>query len=230
MLQVVIVAGGEGVRLRPLTEKTPKSMTPVQGKPYLEYQLQMLKKHGFRDIVMCIGYLGDQIRSYFGDGSKLDLNITYSIEKELLGTGGAIKNAETELDDDFFVMWGDNFLELDFTEMLSEYEKAKTAGMISVYRNTEKRVDHNVFVDDENYVRIYKKREELEEMNGVEAGVSIFNKKILEYIPVSKKISLEEQIYPKLIEEHQLKCYWTDVKYYDIGTFERLKIFEEVLQ
>lgn len=230
MPQVAVVAGGEGVRLRPLTEDIPKPMIPVSGKPFLEYLLIMLRRHNFRSIVICTGYLGEQIKSHFSDGGKFDLEISYSEEKELMGTGGALKLAEDLLEDTFFVMWGDNYLELNFLEMQERFHHYGKLGMISVYPNREKRVNHNVLVNENNDIMIYNKSHESAEMNGVEAGVSIFNKKFLDHIPENEKVSLEVQVYPKLISDRQLKGYWCETKYYDIGTFERLKIFEEVIK
>ena len=106
-MQVAILAGGLATRLRPLTAKIPKSLIQIQSKPFLEYQLEFLKRGGVKDIVLCIGYLGEQIEEYFGNGKKFGVNISYSHEdKNLLGTAGALKNAQNLLQDTFFTMYG----------------------------------------------------------------------------------------------------------------------------
>jgi NDP-sugar pyrophosphorylase family protein len=227
MFQVVILAGGVGKRLMPMTENVPKSMTQINGKPFLEYLLKLLLKNNFKNVVLCIGYLGEPIRSYFSDGREFGLNIAYSEETELLGTGGAIKNAQNLLEEKFFVVYGDNYLPLQYHEMQEQFDRSNKIGLLSIYNNTEKRVPHNVYINNENQIKIYNKQKELPRMNGVEAGVSVFNKKLLEYIPDNVRISLEEKIYPKLIDNNELFGYLNDIKYYDIGTFERLKVFEE---
>ncbi len=96
-MQAVILAGGLGTRFRPLTLKTPKPMIPVIGKPYLEYQLQYLKSYDITNILLCVGYLGEEIENYFGDGQSREMCINYSFENKPLGTGGALKNAKNYL-------------------------------------------------------------------------------------------------------------------------------------
>ena len=101
---VVILAGGIGSRLGKLTKKTPKALVKINGKPFIYYQLNLLRKKGIKEVILCIGYLGGQIKKYVGDGKKFNLNVKYSYEKKLLGTGGAVKNAFSFIKKDFFII------------------------------------------------------------------------------------------------------------------------------
>src|SRR4030042_2049656 len=113
-MQMVIICGGLGTRLGHLTKYTPKSMIPVEGKPFLEYQIENLKKQSITNIVLCVGHLSEKIEEYFGNGEKFGVNLKYSYDKEKpLGQIGAVKNAELLLKDTFFIMYGDSFLSVD---------------------------------------------------------------------------------------------------------------------
>ncbi len=237
--QALILAGGEGSRLRPITEKIPKSMIEVKGKPFLEHQLELLAKNGVKEVVLCVGYLWEQIKDYFGNHymSLLDTKIAlrYSVESRFLGTGGAVKNAEKFIKEFFFILYGDTYLPIDFQTMGELIFKKDVAGVVSVYSNSDKITNNNIITDNDGFIIKYDKIQEISEMNGVEAGVSLFNKKILALLPrveeiaPDQKVSLEMEIYPKLIIQHQLFGYRTDTRFYDMGTFERLKTISEVL-
>ncbi len=109
--QIVVLAGGMATRLGDLTRNTPKSMVKINGKPFLEYQLEMFKRSGFNRVLVCLGHLGKQIESYFGDGSRFAIDIKYSYEDKPLGTAGALKTAGPLLDERFFTIYGDSYLE-----------------------------------------------------------------------------------------------------------------------
>jgi NDP-sugar pyrophosphorylase family protein len=227
-MQVVILAGGLGTRLRPLTYKIPKAMVPIKGKPFLEHQLKILKNNGLNDILICIGYLGEEVKKYFGDGEKWGLNIEYSFEREPLDTGGAIKNAEDHLENEFLVLYGDTFLNINYKDLISYSRKKAKLGTIVVFKNKPKIFKNNIEVNDKKEVIAYNKREE-DKANCVDAGVEIFKKTVLELIPPNKVISLEKDIYPILIEKRELIAYLTDHRFYDIGTFEQLKKINQIL-
>jgi len=236
--QALILAGGEGTRLKPITEKIPKSMVEINNKPFLEYQLELLAKNGISDVILCVGYLWEQIKDYFGDTflSKTGLKIAlkYSVEPRLLGTGGAIKNAEKFIGNFFFMIYGDTFLPINYQALGQLIIKKNTIGVTSVYKNLDKIVNNNIKVDESGYVIKYNKHQPSPDMIGVEAGASVFTKQLLEYLPTEipedQTISLEIDIYPKLIIQRQLFGYLTDIRFYDIGTFERIEIISEVLR
>ena len=113
-MQIAVLCGGQATRLYPITKTIPKSMVLVAGKPFLEHQIYLFKKNKIFDIVLCAGFLADQIEEYFGNGKKFGVNIKYSVEKEKLDTGGALKNAIHLLDDQFFIIYGDSYLTIDY--------------------------------------------------------------------------------------------------------------------
>ena len=116
----IILAGGLGTRLRPLTEETPKPLLPLRGKPILQHIIEQLARKGVKKIILSIGYKAAQIRQYFGDGSRFGVTIQYVIEAEPLGTGGAVKEAARSLTEPFFLVWADNLTDIDFQQMIHE--------------------------------------------------------------------------------------------------------------
>ncbi|MFH1651370.1 MAG: nucleotidyltransferase family protein, partial [Chloroflexota bacterium] len=122
---MVILIGGEGTRLRPLTWKIPKAMVPILNKPFLVHLLEYLKLHGVDEAILALGYLPDPIQSHLGDGAQLGVKLVYSVEDQPLGTAGAVKLAEAHLDEPFLVFNGDVITEIDLTEMLKQHRKVK---------------------------------------------------------------------------------------------------------
>lgn len=243
-MQAVILAGGAGTRLRPLTLNTPKPMLDVNGKPFLLYIVEELKKYNVKDIVLCVGYLPEKFQEFFGDGSKFGIQIQYSLEKEFLGTAGAIKLAEKCLADDFLVLNGDTYLPLNYADVYEKFRAADKSGMIVVYDNIEFAAEPNIAIDQQNNVIAYAKKEPLKkgdqlieveidhtrDYKYVDAGVYVFKKEMLDLVQAGKFVSLEGDIYSKLIQKRQLKAYPTSERYYDLGTPERLADIRTVLK
>jgi len=230
-MQAVILCGGKGIRLRPLTDKTPKPMLMINGKPFLEHQILYLKSQGITDFVLCAGHLWEQIRGYFGDGSKLGVKIGYSIEKKLLGTGGALKLAEKYLDGTFFVIYGDSFLPINYREAYDKARKTNKICVLVVYDNEEDTsVKNNIALDENGLVVKYDKISFDENMKFVDAGVMVTNKKILELIPPNQRVSLENELFARFINIQELASIKTKQRFYDIGTPERLREIEKILK
>jgi NDP-sugar pyrophosphorylase family protein len=231
-MQIVILAGGLGTRLRPRTLTVPKPMIPVLGKPYLYYQLDYLKRQGIGEALLLIGYLGEKIRDYFGDGGSFGMALDYSVEKELLGTGGALKLAEGKIHDDFFVIYGDSFLPIDYADFESAFRRAGAEGMISVYKDPKgvTTVKGNVALSPDGKVTRYDKKISAQELMYVEAGVLAFRRSVLERISPGEIVSLENDIYPELIGERQLSGYVTAQRFFDIGTESRIRDMEAWLR
>jgi len=230
VLQAVILAGGLGTRLRPLTEKVPKVMSPFNDKPFLLYIINLLKSQKIRNIVLCVGYLPDMIKNRFGDGKSLELSIRYSEEKDrLLGTGGAIKNARDLLDNHFLILNGDTYLPIDYTEVNKVFLKYGKKAVIVVYNNTDTTgVSNNVMVDDEQKVLAYDK-ENPENFKYVDAGAIILKKEVLDYIEANQPTSLEN-IYQMLISEGELMAYITEQRFYDVGTLAQQEDFKNYMK
>jgi NDP-sugar pyrophosphorylase family protein len=230
VLQAVILAGGLGTRLRPLTEKIPKVMSPFSGKPFLFYIIDLLKRQKIRDIILCVGYLSDMIKNCFGDGKSFEVSTRYSEEEgRLLGTGGAIKNAQNLLHDHFLVLNGDTYLPIDYTEVNKVFLKYGKKAVLVAYNNTDTTgVSNNVMVDKQRKVLAYDK-ENRKNLKYVDAGAIILKKGVLDYVKPNQPTSLET-IYQMLIKEGELMAYITEQRFYDVGTPAQQEDFKNYME
>jgi NDP-sugar pyrophosphorylase family protein len=230
-MQAAILAGGLGTRLGPITKEVPKPMVKIAGKPYLEYQLEILRDQSIRHIVLLTGYLGDQIEAYFGNGERLGMSIRYSREQTPLGTGGALRDAASMLADSFLVIYGDSYLPLDYLSVLHDLEASSAVGLVVAYDNRlgDTSVTNNLAVDADGVVAMYQK--DAPDNGGashVEAGVLAFRRNVLDLIPERGAVSLEREVFPELIARRSLRAYITRRRFYDIGTPERLRTIERM--
>ena len=225
----VILAGGLGKRLRPLTETIPKPMVLVRGKPFLEYELLLLKSHGISDFILCVGYLEDRIEGYFGAGEKLGIRIQYSHDgPDLLGPAGALKRSEKLLDEEvFFVTYGDAYLRMDYRRAMECFLGSEKLGMMTVYENKNRYGKSDLVVED-GYVVRYDKKNLVEGMNWINFGVSILRKQALRFIP-ENKVCDEEEFYGKLIDQRELLAYPVAERFYEIGNPGSLREFEQFI-
>jgi len=231
-MQTVILAGGLGTRLGALTRKIPKPMVPVAGAPYLEHQLRLLARQSLRDILLLTGYLGDQIESYFGNGSRLGLRLRYARERQPLGTGGALREARHQLAESFLLLYGDSLLPMEYAAAGRRLHDSAALGVIVVYRDPsgETSVPPNVALDGGGLVARYDKTAAGDPaLAYVEAGVSCFRREVLDLVPGSGPASFEQCVFPSLIERRQLAALPAGQRFYDIGTPERLRAIEEYL-
>src|ERR1700757_4843931 len=164
-LSLVILAGGLATRLRPLTEKIPKALVEVAGRPFLEHQIELLKPNAISDVILCVGYLGEMIEQRYGDGVGLGVRIRYSFDgSTLLGTGGAIKKALALLPDAFFVLYGDSYLPVDYQAVASAFREASEPDLMTVFANADAWDTSNVWFE-HGKIRLYSKRERVPEMH-----------------------------------------------------------------
>ena len=230
-MQAVILAGGLGTRLWPITKEIPKPMVPVRGVPYLEHQLRLLRQQEITDVVLLTGYLGEQIEEYFGDGRRLGLRIGYSREKVPLGTGGALRDARDLLNDAFLLIYGDSFLPIDYRAVADLLRSSGRLGVVVVYDNAlgDTAVRNNIALDASGLVSRYsKERVDDPNLTHVEAGVLSLRRAVVDLIPSSGKVSLETEIFPLLIARQELVAFVTRQRFYDIGTPDRLATFEHL--
>jgi NDP-sugar pyrophosphorylase family protein len=229
MMQAVILAGGLGTRLRPITLQIPKPMAPVGGAPYLQYQLRYLRRFGFSRALLLTGYLGDQVKNYFGDGAQLGMELQYSQEEIPLGTGGALRRACRSLDEEFCLIYGDSFLPVDYAVLHRAFHEQPALALIATCENATGAIPaaNNVALDRELYVVRYQKRAAGKDLTYVEAGVHILRKQAVELLPPSGVVSLEEHLFPELARRRALRAYVSRERFYDIGTIEGLRAFEQ---
>jgi MurNAc alpha-1-phosphate uridylyltransferase len=226
-MQIVVLAGGLGTRLKPLTEQIPKSLIPVNGRPFLAYQLELFKRSGIRDVVLCVGHLGDQIRTYLGDGNGLGVDIRYSDEgDQLLGTAGAIRNAERFLADEFFLTYGDSYLLLDYQAVMDRFRQGDKLGLMVVYRNRNHLDRSNVIVDG-GLIKVYDKEGRTPGMEYINYGISVLRKEAIGLIP-SDRPCTQEEFYQLLIGQQQLLAFETRQRFYEIGSPQGLDEFRRL--
>jgi len=227
-MQIVILAGGLGTRLHPFTYELPKALIPIHDKPFLHHQIDLLKGNGIRDIVVCVGHLGDQVKDYFGDGRWLGVHITYSEEEgELLGTAGALKNAEPLLDDEFFLTYGDSYQMLDYAEVMSYFRRFSKLGLMVVYRNANRYGRSNVSVGG-GLVTAYDKEGRTPGMVYINYGLSVLRRGALAFIPPGQPFS-QEDFYQMLIDRRELLAYETKQRFYEIGSPRGLEEFRTLV-
>jgi len=228
-MKAIILAGGLGTRLRPITYRCPKPMIPVKGRPFLEYLLNYLKNQGVRDFVLCLHYMSEKFKEYFGDGSKLGINISYAIEDKPMGTGGALKNAEKFIQGRFLVLNGDTFLTFDLRRMINYHRRCGGLGTIAlVYMKSPTRYGI-VGVDKDWRIISFSEKRKVDE-GYINAGIYIFERKLLDYIPKGKKISLEKDILTSLVQQEKFYGFPAGGYFIDIGVPEDLYRFERDLE
>jgi NDP-sugar pyrophosphorylase family protein len=226
--QAVILAGGLGTRLRPITETVPKPMISVKGKPFLEYEVHLLEKNGVRDLVLCLGYLGEVIENYFGDGSKFGVRMRYSYDgPRLLGPAGALKRSEPLLEDSFFVTYGDAYLRAPYRRIMKFLLTSKKLGLMAVYRNDNWNGKSDVAVSGGHIVR-YDKNARAGSMHWINFGVSALRRKALDMIPPGREC-FEPEFYGKLIEARELQAFPVTKRFYEIGNLAALTEFERLV-
>jgi len=201
-------------------------MASIAGKPFLEHQIRSLRKQGIEDIILAVHHRADMIKSHFGDGSRWGLNITYSEEEIPLGTAGAIKKAEKYIDDTFFVLNGDSYSEMDLKDFLKFHETKKSEVTMSLIKSPVDSLHYgNVIMEENKIVEFSEKVNKQSKL--VNGGVYLFEPIIFDLIKPDKKISLEENIFPKLAKEKKLFGYPHSKYFIDIGRPETYSKFKK---
>lgn len=228
-MQMVILCGGLATRLGDIAKETPKSMIKIDGKPFLEYQIDFLKKSSIKDIVLCVGHLFEKIEDYFGNGKDFGVNITYSHDGEKqLGPIGAVKNARSILDNVFFIMYGDSYVKMDFKDVYSYFLNKDKLGLMCVYKNYDKYDKSNLVVKD-GYVTGYNDSNNSNDMIYIDYGTSILRKDSLEQIPKDTFFTTGD-FFIKLIKDNELLAYEVKQRFYHIGNPESLEDFKTFIR
>jgi N-acetyl-alpha-D-muramate 1-phosphate uridylyltransferase len=217
MLPVAILAGGLATRLQPLTERTPKALLAVAGRPFLFHQLDLLRQQGVSRVVLCVGHLGEQIQAAAGDGRRFGLAIAYSFDGDrLLGTGGALVRALPLLGDDFFVMHGDSYLPCSFARLQVAYFAAQQPALMAILRNDNRWDRSNVVFKDGRLIE-YGKQSQRSDMLHIDFGVSVFSRAALAGFAQSSVIDLAD-ICRELSLSGRLAAYEVSQRFYEIGS------------
>ena len=221
-LPVVILAGGLATRLRPITEKIPKSIVDVAGEPFICRQLKYLQGQGIKNVTLCVGYLGEMIEAIVGSGSQFGIEVTYSYDGPiLLGTGGAIKKALPLLGESFFVLYGGSFLPINFLKVGSVFKASGKPALMTILKNADKWDKSNVTYLNNELVEYNKKSPSLD-MNYIDYGLGVLSASL--FHPYEEGMSFDlSEIYNVLSIKSELKGYPVFQRFYEIGSHTGLK-------
>ncbi len=222
-MQALILVGGEGTRLRPLTSAMPKPVVPLVGQPFISYMLEWLHRHGVDDVILSCGFMAEGLRAVLGDGGALGVRLRYVEEEEPLGTGGALKLAEDLLDDRFFMLNGDVLTDIDLTDQLAQHERTGAAATLALIAVEDPSAYGLVRREADMSVRQFVEKPPPEEIdtNLVNAGAYILQREVLEQMPpAGTNFSIEREVFPALVGSG-LYGYAADAYWLDIGTPER---------
>ncbi|MDR2648184.1 MAG: NTP transferase domain-containing protein [Clostridiales bacterium] len=225
MMDLVLLCGGLAARMRPITEKIPKSMIEINGKPFIHHQLSLLRKKGVRRVIACAGYLGEQIVDYIGDGRRYSIKVDYFFDK-LSGTGGALRNITGSLPDDFFVLYGDSYLDTDYQKVEDAYRLSGKKALMTVYRN-EGEWDAGNVIFRNNEILCYSKKHKAEGMNYIDYGLGILNRSVL-FGHEQGAFDLSE-LHEALSARNELAGFEVFERFYEIGSPQGLRDLREKL-
>lgn len=224
--QAVILAGGRGTRLHPLTLTRPKPMVEILGKPFLEYQIEQLREQGFKKVLLLLGYLPEIVRDYFTDGRRFGIKIEYSVSAVEDETGRRLKLAQPFLDPYFLLLYCDNYWPMAITRMWQRYVAAGAPAMITVYTNKDGYTRNSVRVEPDGFVSVYDKTCSDPGLNGVEISYAILSKKIIRSLSDANQL-FETAVYQVLAERGELSAFVSDHRYYSVGALHRLPLTEQ---
>ncbi len=233
-MKAVIMAGGEGTRLRPLTSNQPKPLIPLANRPMMEHVIKLLKRHGFDEVVVTLAFLPQTIRTYFGDGSEFGVRMAYATEETPLGTAGSVRNAMAQLDDTFLVISGDVLTDIDLTAVI-DFHKERQAVATLALKSMENPLEFGIVItrEDGSIERFLEKPTWGQVFSDtVNTGIYVLEPEVFDYIPEGEKVDFSEDVFPKLLAEgktlvgHVAEGYWEDV-----GTLEAyIKVHRDVLR
>jgi NDP-sugar pyrophosphorylase family protein len=225
---VLILAGGLGTRLGQTFAAQPKAMVPVAGMPFIAHQLRLLKREKVARVVISVAHMSDQIKQYVGDGDKFGLSVLYSHDGPTrLGTGGAIKKALPLLPEEFAVMYGDTYLDINFAPIYAEFHQKKRSALVTVLANSNK-WDKSNMLREGGAIIAYDKVSPSPEMQHIDYGLSILKKECLEEFSDEKPFDMSA-LFQKLIAAGQMSGYEVTQRFYEIGTPESLAETEQYL-
>ena len=221
-MQALILAGGEGTRLRPLTSTVPKPVVPLVDRPFIAFMIDWLRKHGVDDIVMSCGHLASGVRNVLGDGSAFGIELRYVEEPRPLGTGGAVKYAEALLDDRFLMLNGDVLTDLDIEAQIATHERTGARATIALTPVEDPTAYGLVRIGDGGEVTEFVEKPAPDQIDtsNISAGAYVLERSVLDLLPPDQPASIERDVFPQLVGQG-LYGYVADGYWLEIGTPER---------
>jgi NDP-sugar pyrophosphorylase family protein len=224
---IAVLAGGLATRMRPLTEKVPKSLLEVAGEPFIAHQLRLFRAQGAGRVVICTGYLGTMIEDFVGDGARFGLEVAYSYDGEtLLGTGGALKRALPLLGGAFMVVYGDSWLDTDYGAVVQAFRASRKPALMTVFRN-ENAWDTSNVVFDGDVIRVYDKRKRTPAMQFIDWGMGMLESEVFDGWDGAFDLA---DVYSALVAKDQLAGYEVKNRFYEIGSKAGLEETGRLLQ
>jgi MurNAc alpha-1-phosphate uridylyltransferase len=224
MLPVAILAGGLATRLHPVTQTIPKALVSINGEPFLAHQLRLLARSGVTRVVLCIGFLGEQVKDYAGDGRRFNLEITYSSDApRLMGTAGAIRQALPLLGPEFLVLYGDSYLPCDYAAVAQAFHRSGKPALMTVFRNDGRWDTSNVELDGDRIVT-YDKSVLSARMRHIDYGLGIFRADV--FSRVSDSPADLASLYRDLVKSNDLAAFEVSDRFYEIGSFQGVRDLE----
>src|ERR671930_977211 len=226
MTKAVVMAGGEGTRLRPLTSNQPKPMVPIVGKPCMEHILDLLKLHGFEDVIVTVAFLPQQIRSYFGSGETLGMTIEYSVEESPLGTAGSVRLASDRLDETFLVISGDALCDIDLGKLVA-FHREKGAAVTIGLKSVDNPLEFGIVVTDEDgRVERFLEKPSWGQVfsDTINTGIYVLEPEVLKHIPQDRPYDFSKELFPLLLEMGRpIFGYVCDGYWQDIGNLDQYR-------
>lgn len=233
-MKAVVMAGGEGTRLRPMTSSMPKPLLPVVNRPIMEHVLRLLKRHGLTETVVTVQFLASLVRNYFDDGEELGMQLTYATEETPLGTAGSVKNAEEALrDDSFVVISGDALTDIDLTELIAFHREKGALVTVCLTRVPDPLEFGITIVSEDGRVERFLEKPTWGQVfsDTVNTGIYVMEPEIFDYVPAGESVDWSGDVFPRLLAEGKLICgFVADGYWEDVGTHESyLKAQADVL-
>jgi N-acetyl-alpha-D-muramate 1-phosphate uridylyltransferase len=221
-LPVAILAGGLATRLGTLTKQTPKCLLEVSGRPFIHHQLRQLHDQGVRKVVLCLGYLGEQVQEAVGDGSTFGLEVAYSFDgPELRGTAGAIRRALPLLGEAFFVLYGDSYLECPYADVQAAFESAGALALMTVFHN-EGRWDTSNVEFRGGRILAYDKTARTPAMQYIDYGLGVLSRRAMDVVPETGAYDLAS-VYQEMLRRNELAGFEVTERFYEIGSVAGLE-------
>ena len=231
-MQAVILVGGEGTRLRPLTSTVPKPVVPLVDRPFISFMIEWLREHGIDDVIMSCGFLATSVRNVLGDGSGLGIRLRFVEEPDPRGTAGALKYAESMLDERLLMLNGDVLTDLDLTRQIAQHEATGARATLALVPVPDPTAYGLVSLGENNAVKAFVEKPSSDQIdtNLISAGAYVLEREILDLVPADRNVSIEREVWPQLIGNglygFPSESYWLDIgtpERYLTGTFDILE-------
>ncbi len=222
--EAIILSGGKGTRIKKFTEKIPKCLIDINGKPFLYYQLRYLKKHGIKKTILSVGYKSEDVKNYVKENINF-INVKIVNDgKKLLGTGGAILKSMKFLKNNFFVLYGDSYLNFNFNKLKLRKDKS----IMAIYKNKNKHDKSNIQIIDSNYIYYFKNTSN-SKLSYIDYGISFLNKKIFKGLKVNQKFDLSS-LFDKVSKKFLLQGFIVKKRFYEVGSYNGIKELKKYLK